>query len=122
LSSNRTRPAASRQKPRPLPSGRSLFTPGASSSRQSLEHRSATWLLWLHQLPRWLPPVLAAGLLVAGMAMRGVGGAIAFAGLAVVLGWLAAISWPRLEAQGRLLRIIVIGAVLAVAVVWALAR
>jgi hypothetical protein len=99
-----------------------LFTPDASPPRQALEHRSATWLLWLHQLPRWLLPVLAAGLLVAGFAVSGLGGAVILCGLAVVLGWLATVSWPRLPAQGRLLRVIVIGAVLAVAVVRAVHR
>jgi hypothetical protein len=99
-----------------------LFTPDASPTRQALEHRSATSLLWLHQLPRWLLPVLAAGLLVAGIALGGLGGAAALGGLAVALGWLAALSWPRLPAQGRLLRVVVIGAVLAVAVVRAVHR
>jgi hypothetical protein len=108
LASNRSR------RPRPLPPGRTLFTPDASSSRQSFEHRSATSLLWMHQLPPWLAPVLAVALLVAGLAIAGWGGAIALCGLAVVLAWLAAISWPRLSANGRLLRIAVIGAVLAV--------
>jgi len=103
----------SSRRPRPLPQGRTLFTPGASQSRQSLEHRSATSLLWLHQLPSWVLPVLAVALLVAGFAIKGWGGAIAFCGLAVVLAWLAAISWPRLSASGRLLRLVVVGAVLA---------
>lgn len=101
--------------PRPLPKGNTLFTPGASPSRQALERRSATSLLWLHQLPAWLLPVLAAGLLVAGFAIGGTGGAIAQCGLAVVLGWLAAVSWPRLSAQGRLLRVTVICGVLVIA-------
>jgi hypothetical protein len=124
LSSNRSRPApgprsrpGGTRRPRPLPHGDTLFSPGASASREALEHRSATWLLWLHQLPRWLPPVLAVALLVAGLAIGGWGGGAALAGLAVVLAWLAAISWPRLPAQGRLLRVIVIAAVLAIAVV-----
>ena len=104
--SNRSR------RPRPLPPGQTLFTTDASSSRQSLERKSATSLLWLHQLPRWLLPVLTAALLVAGLAIRGWGGAIALCGLAVVLAWLAAISWPRLSASGRALRVLIIGAVL----------
>ena len=102
--------------PRPLPKGNTLFTPDASPARQELEHRSATSLLWLYQLPAWLFPVLAAGFLVAGLAVGGAGGAAALVGLAVVLGWLAAVSWPRLSAQGRLLRVTVVCGVLAVAV------
>ncbi len=116
-----SRPSTSRQRrrsrgPRPLPSGDTLFTPGASPARQTVERRSATWLLWLHQLPAWLPPVLAVVLLVAGLAIGGPGGGIALGGLAVMLGWLASISWPRLSAQSRLLRVVVVGLVLAAAV------
>ena len=74
-------------------------------------------LLWLHQLPRWLAPVLAVALLVAGFAVKGWGGGIALVGLAAVLGWLATISWPRLSAQARLLRVIVCGCVLVIAIV-----
>jgi hypothetical protein len=123
VSNNRaSRPGTRSRRPRPLPRGSTLFTPDASPTRQALEHRSATWLLWLHQLPRWLLPVLAAGLLVVGFAVGGIGGAVALCGLAVVLGWLAAVSWPRLSAQGRLLRVLVVAAVLAIAVVRALHR
>lgn len=123
MSNNRaSRPGTRARRPRPLPGGNTLFTPDASPTRQALEHRSATWLLWIHQLPRWLLPVLAAGLLVVGFAVGGVGGAVALCGLAVVLGWLGAVSWPRLSAQGRLLRVAVICAVLAIAVVRALHR
>ena len=110
------RQAGRPRQPRPLPPGRSLFTPDASPARQAVEQRSATTLLWLHQMPAWLPPVLAAALLIAGLAVPGIGGAIALAGLAVVLGWLAAVSWPRLSASGRLLRAAVVCCVLAGAV------
>jgi hypothetical protein len=121
VSSNRaSRPGARSRQPRPLPKGNTLFSPDASPARQALERRSATSLLWLHQLPAWLLPVLAAGLLVAGFAMGGVGGAVALCGLAVVLGWLAAVSWPRLSAQGRLLRVFVVAAVVAIALVRAI--
>jgi hypothetical protein len=110
----------SSRRPRPLPRGNTLFTPRASAARQTLEHRSAGPLLWLHQLPPWLVPMLAAGLLVAGLAVRGLFGGIALAGVAVLLGWLAALSWPRLSGQGRLLRVAVIAAVLAAAAIRAL--
>ena len=105
------------RKPRPLPGGESLFTAGASPSRQAIENRSAAPLLWLHQLPVWLLPALLAALLIAGLTLRGLAGAAALAGVAVVLGWLAAVSWPRLDGRARLLRGAVIAAVLAVAVI-----
>jgi hypothetical protein len=115
------RPGGARQRtPRPLPRGDTLFTPDATPGRTRLEQNSAAALLWLHQLPRWLLPVLAVALLVAGLAITGWGGAIALCGLAVVLGWLALLSWPSLPAQGRLLRLVVVAAVLVIAVIRAL--
>jgi hypothetical protein len=108
-----SRPA--RRRARPLPHGQTLFTASASQSRQAAERRSATPLLFLHQLPAWVAPILLALLLVVGLAVRGPGGAIALCGVALVLGWLAMISWPRLAAGGRLGRALVIAAVLAVA-------
>jgi hypothetical protein len=59
-------------------------------------------------------------LLVAGLAVSGWGGGIALVGLAAVLAWLAAVSWPRLSAQARLLRVAVCGCVLILAIVRAL--
>ena len=119
VSANRGRQQASgrarQRRPRPLPPGNSLFSPDASPARASLEQRSATPLLWLHQLPAWLLPVLAVALLVTGLALSGWGGVIALCGLAAVLGWLAVLSWPRLSAQGRLLRLAAVAAVLVIA-------
>ncbi|HET7016307.1 MAG TPA: DUF6703 family protein [Streptosporangiaceae bacterium] len=114
MSSNRSRQA---RRPRPLPQGDALFTPDASPSREAFEHRSATSLLWLHQLPPWLFPVLSACLLIAGFALQGWAGAIVLFCLAAVLGWLAVLSWPRLSGQGRVLRVVIIAALVAVAVV-----
>jgi hypothetical protein len=100
---------------RPLPKGDSLYTPGASKARQAAERRSAKPLLFLHQLPTWIAPLVLVALLVAGLAIKGPGGAVAFCGVAAVLGWLATISWPRLSANGRLGRIVGIAVVLALA-------
>ncbi len=120
MSTNRARGRAGgprrQRRPRPLPPGDALFTPDPSPARASIEQRSATSLLWLHQLPTWLLPVLAVALLVTGLAVGGWGGAIALGGLAVVLGWLALLSWPRLPAQGRLLRLAAVAVVLVIAV------
>ncbi len=107
------------RRPRPLPRGEELFTPAASPSRQAIENRSATPLLWLHQLPVWVAPAILVALLVTGLATRGPVAAVALAGVALALGWLAAISWPRLDASGRVLRAVTIAIVLAVAVIQA---
>jgi hypothetical protein len=98
-----------------LPKGNSLYTPGATPARQAAERRSAKPLLYLHQLPTWVAPLVMVALLVAGLAVKGPGGAVALCGVAAVLGWLAAISWPRLSAAGRLGRVLGIGVVLALA-------
>jgi hypothetical protein len=104
-----------RQRVRPLPKGSSLLTPHASSSRQAIERRSAGPLLYLHQLPRWLPPAVMVILLVVGLAVKGPVGAVALVAVAAVLGWLAAVSWPRLAASGRAGRVLAVAVVLAVA-------
>jgi hypothetical protein len=107
------RPA--RQRIRPLPKGDSLYTPGATPARQAAERRSARPLLFLHQMPTWVAPLVLVALLIAGLAVRGPVGAVALCGVAAVLGWLAVLSWPRLSANGRLGRIVAIAVVLAVA-------
>jgi hypothetical protein len=109
------RPSRPRQRIRPLPPGQSLFTPDASPARATTERRSAKPLLYLHQLPPWVVAVLAVGLLVAGLALRGPAGAIALFAVAAVLGWLASVSWPRLSAGGRLGRLAAVGLLLALA-------
>ncbi len=100
---------------RPLPKGDTLFTPGASTTRQVTERRSAKPLLYLHQLPVWVAPLLMVVLLIAGLAMRGPTGAVALCGVAAVLGWLAGLSWPRLSAAGRMGRLLAVAVVLGVA-------
>jgi hypothetical protein len=91
-----------------------LFTPDASSARQRAERRSAQPLLFLHQLPAWVLPMVLAGLLIVGLAVKGPGGAAALGALAAVLGWLASVSWPRLSSGGRAGRVLVIALVAAI--------
>jgi len=113
MTSNRT--SRQRRQARPLPPGQSLFTRDASPRRAATEQRSAQALLYLHQLPAWVPPVVAAVLLLVGLAVRGPGGAVALIGVAAALGWLAAVSWPRLSAGGRLARLLAVAAMLGLA-------
>jgi hypothetical protein len=101
--------------PRPLPKGSTLFTPNAAPARQATERYSARPLLFLHQLPTWVAPVVLAVLLVAGLAVKGPGGAVALCAVAIVLGWLASVSWPRLTTTGRAGRVLAVAIVLGVA-------
>ena len=75
--------------------------------------------MWLHQQPVWLPPLVVALLLVVGLAVPGWLGAAAMVLVAAFLGWLAALSWPRLTRGGRLLRLAAVAGVLVVAVIQA---
>ena len=109
----------SRAQRRPLPGGESLYTPGASGTRQAVERRSAALLAYLHQLPAILPPLVLAALLVTGLAARGWIGAAALCVLAAVLGWLAFVSWPGLTGRGRAGRAAAIACLLALGVLQA---
>ena len=100
---------------RPLPRGTSLYTPGASDARRTLERSSARPLVLLHQLPVWVVPIVLTALLVTGLAVPGWIGAVALVLVAGFLGWLAALSWPRLAPGPRLLRVAAIACVLAAA-------
>ena len=104
-----------RGKARPLPRGNSLYTPGASQARRSLERSSARPLVLLHQLPVWVVPLLLAALFIAGLAVPGWIGAAALVLVAAFLGWLAVVSWPRLAPGARLLRVAAVAGVLVVA-------
>jgi hypothetical protein len=89
--------------------------------REAAEQRSAVPLVYLRRLPPTVIPVLSALLLVAGMVIRGPVGAAAIGLLLVFLGWLAYLSWPKLEYGGRALRLLILagGVVL---VIWMAAR
>jgi hypothetical protein len=104
-----------RQRVRPLPKGSTMFTPGASAARQAAERRSAKPLLYLHQLPAWVPPLLLAALLIAGLAVRGPVGGVLLCGVAAVLGWLASISWPRLSSAGKAARVLAVVVMVGIA-------
>jgi hypothetical protein len=94
-----------------------MYTPGASRARQAVERRSAAPLVFLHGLPRWVPPLVVAALLIAGLAVHNVFGAVALLALAAMLAWLSAVSWPRLSPSGRLTRVGAVAVVVVVAVV-----
>lgn len=111
-------PSRGRQR-RQLPGGGTLYTPGASGARRSVERRSVAALAYLHQLPAIAPALVLAALLVTGLAVRGWIGAAALCAVAAVLGWLAFVSWPGLTGRGRAGRLAAIACVLALAVLQA---
>jgi len=104
----------------PLPAGQGPYTPGASASRQAVERSSARPLIFLSQLPWWLPLIVVLALMITGFAVRGWIGAVALVLVAAFLVWLAYISWPRVNTRGRVLRIAAVACMLAAAVVQAM--
>jgi hypothetical protein len=90
--------------------------PGSSGIRQSVERRSSVHLVYLRQLPAWIPPIVLAALLVAGLAVRGWIGAAALCVVAAFIGWLGYLSWPALSPPGRIGRVAVIACLLGLAV------
>jgi len=95
-------------------------TPKTSSPQPSLgalQQASAPVILFLSRFPRWVFPLVMAGLLLGGLLIsNGVIGGILLLLLVLVLVWLTALSWNLLSTVGKLLRIITIGAALAVTI------
>jgi uncharacterized RDD family membrane protein YckC len=106
---------------RPVPADRPVPArpgqPGASETRQAVERFSARPLVFLLQLPRWILLLIVLGLLISGFAVPGLIGAVALLLVAILLGWLAYLSWPSINASGRVLRVLALACMVAI-VVW----
>lgn len=108
-----------RRSPDAQPPGRKVTwtTTGAGPIRQQIETRSRSLLVRLHDLPRWVLFVAFSGLAVGGAFLPASPGVACLLVLAVFLGWLLYLSWPSLDAPKRLLRLVVVAALLMAAVV-----
>jgi len=84
--------------------------------RTHIEKHSAVTLHFLRQLPSATVPIAIALLFVAGIAVRGAVGSVCLLLLAVFLGWLAYLSWPKLDPRGRSLRLLALVVLGALAV------
>jgi hypothetical protein len=102
-------PAAGTPRPRPA----------ASTRRQAFEDRSYPFLRAMHGIPRWIVVVLPAALLFLGLVLTGplawLGGLFLLL-VCALLGWLTALSWPAISPGSRLLRVVVVAALLGVTV------
>lgn len=83
--------------------------------RREVERISAPVLIWLHQMPRWVLPLLMAGVFLGGLAASGMAGAALLGVLALFLAWLAFIAWPTLRSPQRTLRCVAIAILIALA-------
>ncbi|MEZ5115823.1 MAG: DUF6703 family protein [Candidatus Nanopelagicales bacterium] len=107
--------------PNPARYGGRTVTPG----RARFEDASRPWLLRLRRMPTWLV-IIAMGLfLFAGLVLTGplawLGGLFLLV-TAAFLGWLLALSWPVLTTSSRVLRVVVVGMVVGIAVLKFLGR
>ena len=83
--------------------------------RRRVERRSAGLLARLGRLPTWLPLVLVVALTAGGLLLPGPAGAFLLAVLALLVAWLAYLSWPALPPNARMLRLAVLGLVVLAA-------
>jgi hypothetical protein len=89
---------------------------GAGGLRAEVERRSATLLVFLYRLPRWVILVAVFAVLAVGMIGTGWLGAAALLVLAGFLAWFAFLNWPTLDGSGRLLRLAGVAVLVAFAV------
>jgi len=82
-----------------------------------VERFSGRPLVFLTQLPRWVLLLIVLGLLISGFAVPGLLGAAALLLVAILLGWLAYLSWPSINTSGRVLRVIALACMVAI-VIW----
>ena len=112
----RSSSAAGKGGARPAPS-KSPARP-KSERRQSFERLSYPAIRWLNGLPRWLVVILPALLLFLGLIQTGslawVGGVLLII-VSVLLAWLTALSWPAITPGSRILRVVVVAALIGIA-------
>lgn len=83
----------------------------ASPLRRAVERRSAVPLTWLATRPRWLPFLIVLVLLLGGMLAPAAAAAPLLLVLALLIGWLTYLAWPKLDSSGRLTRLLVLALV-----------
>jgi hypothetical protein len=76
--------------------------------RGSFEQRVGPLVVLLAGMPRAVPFLLVALLLVGGLLAQGVLGGVLLLVLAAVLGTLLALAWPALQPGPRALRLVVV--------------
>lgn len=85
--------------------------------RSRIDHASLPLITKLSQMPRLVPFLLLLILLIGGVLISGTLGFILMAVAAAFVGWVLYLSWPRLTASERIMRISVLLLAVAMAVV-----
>lgn len=98
---------------------------GSTSRRAAFERASFPLLQTLHRAPRWLVVITPAILLFLGLVAAGpyrwVGGLLLLF-TAALLGWLTALSWPRIAGGQKIVRTAIVIALIGLAVLKFLGR
>jgi hypothetical protein len=89
--------------------------PAERSWRTAVTQRTAVYAAFLAGIPQWVPLVLVAALVAAGLITGGPLGAVLLVVVAALAGWLAVLAWDHTPPAGRALRLLAVAAVLAVA-------
>lgn len=98
---------------------------GAPAEMTAFQRASLPLLMFLTRMPRWLTVVVLASLLVLGVIQTGPLawlGALILLCVALFFAWLLALSWPRISPAGRLLRALVVLALVMAAIFKLLGR
>ena len=107
----------SRRKPPPprqrKPPKEPLVAVPAPGFRGKVERRSAPALVWLSARPKFLLPLLIVVLLIGGLAAPTPVGAPLLVLLLGLVAWLSYLSWPVLDSTPRLIRVALVGLLLA---------
>jgi len=86
-----------------------------TSFRRRVELKAGPLVVLLHRMPRVVPFLLVAALLLAGLGLKGVAGGVLLLVLAALLGLLLVLSWPALQPPARLLRVATVALVVGAA-------
>ncbi|MBK8469199.1 MAG: hypothetical protein IPL45_05255 [Actinomycetales bacterium] len=89
--------------------------------RSKIEHASVPWVTRLNRTPRWAAFIGVLTLMVAGVVVPTVGFVFTLV-IAVFLGWLLFLTWPRLTTAEKLMRAAVLVLVVGVALMQAFPR
>ncbi len=75
-----------------------------SEVRRTVEERSAVLLLFLRQLPRWVPFLVVLAATLGGLFGHGAPAGFAIIVIFLFVGWLSYLAWPVLTPPARLAR------------------
>ena len=109
----------------PVPSPRQPRHRDTGQPASNFQRASIPMLTKLLSMPRWLLVILIASCLLLGLALTGPLaplGALFLLIVATFLGWLLMLAWPVLHPGRRMIRLVVVLAVVGLAVLKALGR